>query len=75
MMSGNEILLNLENHENFTDSELVHGLIELGKRDKRYEFNWNNHPISSSALKDLNTRLGHMNYKHALQTALILDKL
>ena len=33
-MSSNEILLNLDNHENFDTSELVGGLIELGKRDK-----------------------------------------
>ena len=32
-MSGNEILLNLDNHENLSNSELVSGLLELGKRD------------------------------------------
>lgn len=33
-MSGNEIILNLDNHENLTHGELVGGLLELGKRDK-----------------------------------------
>lgn len=32
-MTSNEILLNLENYENFTHSELVGGLIELSTRD------------------------------------------
>lgn len=32
MKSGSEILLNLENHKNFSDSELVGGLLELNKR-------------------------------------------
>jgi len=34
-MSGNEILLNLDNHDNFSSSELVAGLVELGKRDSK----------------------------------------
>lgn len=65
-MSGNEIILNLENHENFATSELIGGLLELGKRDRNQEFNWNNHPISSSCLIDLKTRIGNMNAKNVL---------
>ena len=34
MKSGNEVLLNLENHEHFDHSELLGGLIELCNRDK-----------------------------------------
>jgi len=34
-MSGNEIILNLENHDNLTNSELVSGLMELGKKDNK----------------------------------------
>lgn len=30
-MSGNEILLNLDNNENLANTELVSGLLELGK--------------------------------------------
>lgn len=45
-MSGNEILLNLDNCENLTHGELMSGLIELGKRDKKKEFDWNTHAIS-----------------------------
>ena len=34
-MKKNEILLNLENYQNFTTSELVGGLMELANRDKQ----------------------------------------
>lgn len=40
-MSGNEILLNLDNNENLAHSELISGLIELGKRDKKGQHDWN----------------------------------
>ena len=33
-MSGNEIILNLDNHENLRNGEMISGLLELGKRDK-----------------------------------------
>ena len=49
-MSGNEILLNLDNVENLRSSELVSGLYELSKRDKKQEFNWNTHPITVKCL-------------------------
>ena len=52
-MSGNEILLNLDNNENLAHSELISGLIELGKRDKKSEHDWNQHPITAKCLKDL----------------------
>lgn len=41
MLSGNEILLNLDNCDNLRNGELISGLIELGKRDKAHEFDWN----------------------------------
>lgn len=49
-MSGNEILLNLDNCENMMNSELVGGLLELAKRDKNGEFDWNSHAISQKCL-------------------------
>ena len=65
-MSGNEIILNLENHENFETSELIGGLLALAKHDRDYTFNWNNHPITAEALMDLKKRIGHMNAKGVL---------
>lgn len=45
-MCGNEILLNLDNHENLADTELISGLLELARRDPNGEHNWNSHPIT-----------------------------
>jgi len=47
----------------------------LVKHDRKYKFNWNNHPITAEALADLKNRIGYMNSKGVLQTALILDGL
>jgi hypothetical protein len=53
LMTSNEILLNLENHPNLANSELIGGLIELTNRDRKQEFDWNNHPITASCLEDV----------------------
>ena len=45
-MSGNEIILNLDNHENLANSELVSAFLELGKRDKDKKFDRNAHPVT-----------------------------
>ncbi|KAL4433386.1 hypothetical protein ABPG74_017490 [Tetrahymena malaccensis] len=42
-MTGNEILLNLENYENLRASEICGALIELSKREGHEEINWNEH--------------------------------
>ena len=55
-MSSNEILLNMDNYDNFTTSELVGSLIELSRRDRDNEFDWNEHPISAKCLAQLKTR-------------------
>jgi len=74
-MHGNEIILNLENHKNFETSELIGGLLELAHRDRDYNFNWNNHPVTAHAIRDLRNRIGYMNSKGILQSAMILDGL
>lgn len=71
-MSGNEILLNLDNHENLRHSELVSGLYELSKRDREAEHDWNNHPISAKCIADLKNRIPRLNAKNIVQAALIL---
>lgn len=40
-MTGNEILLHLENPSNLRDSELCSALIELSKRDLKDNIDWN----------------------------------
>jgi hypothetical protein len=53
MGCGNEVLLNLDNYDNFGTSELVGGLLELIKRDHKREHDWNSHPIAEKCLKKL----------------------
>ena len=74
-MSGNEILLNLDNNENLAHSELISGLIELGKRDKKSEHDWNQHPITTKCIKDLKSRIPVLNAKNVLQCSIVLDNL
>ncbi len=75
MQSGNEILLNLDNCENLRNGELIGGLIELGRRDKAQEFDWNNHAIVQKCLNEVKQRLPRMNAKNVIQTPLLLQNL
>ena len=74
-MTSNEILLNLENHPNFANSELIGGLIELTNRDRKQEFDWNTHPITASCLDDVKKRIGTFSTKHLAQLVTILQRL
>jgi len=74
-MQGNEIILNLDNHENLANSELVSGLMELGRRDKEKKFDWNAHPVTYRCLSDMRQRIPCLNSKNLLQTAILLDRL
>lgn len=75
-MTSNEVLLNLDNHLNLADSELVGGLVELTKRnDKTAKVDWNEHPITRKCLDDLKNRQPRLSAKHVAQTQLILEGL
>lgn len=74
-MGGNEIILNLDNHDNLSNSELVGGMIELGKRDTNQEHDWNNHPVTVRCVEDLKNRIPSMTAKHVLQCSILLDSL
>lgn len=63
-MTSNEILLNLDNVENLAPSELVGGLVELSKRDKNQEHDWNQHPISAKCLQELKEMTPRLSPKH-----------
>lgn len=65
-MSGNEILLNLDNCENLRNSELIGGLLELAKRDKNKEHDWNNHPYVAKCMDDIKKRIGMFHHKNVL---------
>ena len=49
-MCGNEILLNLNNVENLGHYEMMAGLMELTKRDRKGEHDWNSHPITKRCI-------------------------
>jgi len=67
MESGSEVLFNLENYKNFTDSELVGGMIELNRRAKGHLIDWSEHPIVSNCLRDLRLRQPRLNSKNIAQ--------
>jgi hypothetical protein len=66
MSSGNEILLNLDNCDYLRNGELISGLIELARRDKNQEHDWNNHPIVLKCLGEVKQRLPRMNAKNVI---------
>lgn len=74
-MSGNEIILNLDNCENLRNGELISGLYELAKRDSKQEHDWNSHPVTAKCILDLKNRLPRMNAKNVLQAALLMQNL
>lgn len=75
MKNGNEILLNLDNHQNLSNSELIGGMIELASRAKSLDVDWNEHEITSKCFADLKDRQPRMNSKHVAQLQLIMDGL
>ena len=74
-MSGNEILINLNNVENLTQSEMMGGLLELAKRDREQKYNWNQHPITSKCIKLYVKLVQGYNAKRVIQGALMLNLL
>jgi hypothetical protein len=75
VMSGNEILLNMENSEFLRDGELINALIELGRRDGQENHDWEVHPYTKIALVEVKKRIGSFNSKHLSQAAYALNKL
>lgn len=74
-MSGNEVLLNLDNCDNLRNGELLGGLIELCYRDPNKEHDWNNHPITVRCFRELKRRMGFLNSKNVIQSAIVMDRL
>ena len=74
-MTGNEILLNLDNHEHFSITELLGGLYELGKRETPKRIDWMTHPIVISAMENFKTRINGMTAKQLVQVPIILNNL
>ena len=64
MESGNEVLINLDNHVNLEDSELIGGLINLAHRSKGMYIDWNEHSIVKKCLQDLKSRQPKLSSMH-----------
>ena len=65
-MSGNEILINLNNSDNLGQQELIGGLLELAKRDDQEKFNWNNNPITAKCIRRYNDKIKGFNAKRTI---------
>jgi hypothetical protein len=74
-MTGNEILLNLENHQHFAITELLGGLYELGKRQPPKRIDWMIHPIVASAMSHLKDEIYGLTSKQLAQVPIILHNL
>lgn len=57
VMSGNEILLNLENVQYFRTSELINAFMELGKRKGQEKHDWELHPYTKEGLELLKSKI------------------
>ena len=75
VMSGNEILLNLENIQYFRTSELINSFIELGKRKGQEKHDWEVHPYTKEALELLKTKIPQLNATHTSQICRALNRL
>lgn len=51
------------------------GLIELAKRARNLNYDWNSHPIVSNCLQSLKKRQPRLSAKHIAQVQLILHGL
>lgn len=74
-MTGNEILLNLENHEHFAITELLGALNELSKRSPPKYVDWMTHPTTRSAMHQLKSKIDCMTAKQLCQVPILLHKL
>ena len=74
-MSGNEILLNLDQVENLRKKEILAGLLELSKRDRHFQHDWNNHPFTQKCIQFLKQNMSQYNAANTIQIAMAMDRL
>ena len=74
-MSGNEILINLNNVDNLGQQEMMAGLLELAKRDRKQQHDWNTNPITANCLQVYTQKVRGYNAKRTIQGALMLRQL
>ena len=74
-MSGNEILINLNNVENLGQQEMMAGLLELSRRDKGHKHDWNTNPITAKCIRTYVDKARGYNAKRTIQGAMMLHML
>jgi hypothetical protein len=74
-MRGNEILVNLENHEYFAINELLGGFYELGKRKPPKRIDLMINPIVAKAMSHLKDEIYGHTFKQLAQVPIILHNL
>ena len=65
-MSGNEILINLNNLDNLGQQEMMAGLLELSKRDKKNKHDWNYNPITARCIQEYTKKVKGYNAKRTI---------
>ena len=74
-MSGNEILINLNNVDNLGQQEMMAGLLELADRDRKQVHNWNTNPITAKCIRIYCEKVKGYNAKRTVQGVLMLKFL
>ena len=74
-MSGNEILINLNNVENLGQQEMMAGLLELIRKDKKGLYDWNTNPITAKCIEKYTAQVRGYNAKRTIQGAMMLSML
>ena len=73
-MTGNEILLNLENHNYLAITELLGALHELSKKTPPKHVDWMSHPTTASAMLHLKSKIDCMTAKQLCQVPILLHR-
>lgn len=74
-MSGNEILLNMQNYEFFRMSEMIGSLTALYQKDKSDEHDWNDHPTVTEIFAHLKKHVDQLSFAELKFLALATDRL
>ena len=73
-MSGNEILINLQNNKYMTTTERLNCMIALKKKDIQNIYPWMEHPWFFECYNRLRDGVHKMSHKHILMTLTMVHK-
>lgn len=72
-MSGNEILINLDNVKNLGQQEMMAGLLELSRRRDQTKHDWNVNPITAKCVQIYTQKVVGYNASRTLQGLIMLN--